>query len=224
MWHCTFWTPECIYVLCVKCLNMKCDAMQVRWCGIVSVCPMSHNIADRSHHSVHHAPDTGLHPAHTSRHPAHTTPPSIYVSIKLHKVTKIYLLSIFFSVSRVGMWWVWARQEATHNEASDMEWWGKDDWNSGICYLEYLFDFCMGMMINNSKRQYHTSTPSTPSTPPCRPCRTGSGRTARATPRRGRRPRGGYTPGPPGQTRSRSRRRNSTWGQQHSLMSVFVYL
>ena len=119
------------------------------------------------------------------------------------------------------MWWVRARQEATHNEASDMGWWGNDDRNSGICYLEYLFDFCMGMMINNNKRQYHTSTPHTPSTPPCPPCRTGSGRTARATPRRGRRPRGGYTPGPPGQTPSRSRRRNSTWGQQLSLMSVF---
>ena len=44
--------------------------------------------------TINHAPDTGLHPAH----PAHTTPPSIYVSINLHKVTKIYLLSIFCPV------------------------------------------------------------------------------------------------------------------------------
>ena len=86
----SFCTPMNV---CAKCLNMKCDAMQVRWWyGIVSVCPMSHNIADRSHHQ--RAPDTGLHPAH----PAHTTPPSIYVSINLHKVTKIYLLSIFCPV------------------------------------------------------------------------------------------------------------------------------
>ena len=48
IWHCSFCTPRS---LCAKCLNMKCDAMQVRWWyGIVSVCPMSHNIADRSHH------------------------------------------------------------------------------------------------------------------------------------------------------------------------------
>ena len=50
------------------------------------------------------------------------------------------------------MWWVRARQEATHNEASDMEWWGKGDWNSGICYLEYLFDFCMGVWWSTTTR------------------------------------------------------------------------
>ena len=91
MWHVTLQfltTYECMCKMSEH--EMRCNAGEVVVLWACVSCP----ITSLTGVTISHAPDTGLHPAH----PAHTTPPSIYVSINLHKVTKIYLLSIFCPV------------------------------------------------------------------------------------------------------------------------------